>query len=44
MLQKKRAALQKLAEILSANVNRAVVETIAKHRLGDSSMVGLRSA
>jgi hypothetical protein len=35
ILQTKRTRLQKMAEILSSNVNKAIVDTLSKQRLGE---------
>ena len=40
ILQQKRSSLQKMAEIISSNVNRTIVGTLSKFRLGDTMILG----
>jgi len=42
LIQQKRANLQRMAEVISSNVNRAIIDTLSKHRLGDTMLMMLR--
>lgn len=42
LIQQKRANLQRMAEVISSNVNRTIIDTLSKHRLGDTMLMMLR--